>query len=335
MLTIKPLDVKVHITGAHDCATADGEEHVVSGYAFDADTPLYSERDFSFSGNARAARADAGTTAMGLSADQFVNENPNFGTVTFDVEDGYQTIAADGEVIVTIRGHRDLLSFDAQPHSVSGYDVECSDPRYTEQDFEFSGQAYAEATGAGFAAMNLNAAQFRNVNGNFENVTFNVVDGGFEITPVAVVVSVEGNSDACEFDAAEHEVVGYTATADVNEGLADGATPIYDTDLNVQLSGQARASRQFAGTSYMGLEARDFSSADTTNFSSVTFLVADGYQTIEPIPVKVTITGESSIVPFDGDEHVVEGYTIVADVNEGLAEDAVPVFDLSAVSLSL
>ena len=330
-LTIKPLDVKVRITGAHDSVGGDGEEHVVSGYTFEADTPLYTEGDFSFAGDATAARTEAGTTQMGLSADQFSNENPNFGAVSFEVVDGYQTIAAPGEVVVTITGHSDLVAFDARAHSIEGYDVETSDPSYTEQDFEFVGNAQAEATYAGVTAMGLDPSQFRNVDDSYQNVTFNVVDGTLEITPVAVVVSIEGSADTRGFDAVEHEVAGFTAVADVNDGLADDAVPVYDTDLNVQLEGDARAARQHVGVTYMGLEASRFSSADTTNFSSVTFLVKDGYQAITPVAVKVTVTGNAQAALFDGTEHVAEGYEAVADVNAGLPQSAVPVFDLANV----
>ncbi|MBR3235657.1 MAG: hypothetical protein IKG11_08575 [Atopobiaceae bacterium] len=92
--TIVPVgEVVVTIVGNSSTATYDGTEHAVSGYVATASDELYDvEADFSFDGTAEASRTDVGKAAMGLSADQFANANPNFDKVTFDVTDGWQAV---------------------------------------------------------------------------------------------------------------------------------------------------------------------------------------------------------------------------------------------------
>ena len=57
---------------------------------------------------------------MGLSDEQFGNSNKNFRNVSFDVTDGYQTITAIDEVVVTITEHGDEIDYDREEHTVTG-----------------------------------------------------------------------------------------------------------------------------------------------------------------------------------------------------------------------
>ena len=91
-LTVSPLSgVVVTITGNHNGYEFDNQEHSVSGYKVEISNSLYTEADFTFSGNAEAKRTETGTTYMGLKADLFKNENNNF-NVTFNVTDGFMNI---------------------------------------------------------------------------------------------------------------------------------------------------------------------------------------------------------------------------------------------------
>ena len=193
-LTITPVNAAVTIRGRHNVSVYDGAEHSVKGYDVEISNPLYSQDDFEFSGKDEAARTEEGTTEMGLAADQFTNKNENFATVTFDVTDGYQTITAVDEVLVTITGHRSTADYDGEEHAVSGYDVEISDPLYKESDFTFTGKAEASAVHTGTVEMGLAPEQFTNNNNNFSKVTFNVTDGSQTIVPVSAAVRITGNS---------------------------------------------------------------------------------------------------------------------------------------------
>ena len=84
-------EVIVRINGHHNTTVYDGVEHTVSGYdVVSISNPDYSEDDFTFTGTAVASRTDIGTTYMGLES-HFSNNKSNY-TVTFIVNDGYQTV---------------------------------------------------------------------------------------------------------------------------------------------------------------------------------------------------------------------------------------------------
>ena len=92
---IDPKPLAVTITGHSNTTAFDGAEHSVSGYEVEIPAQSsYTVSDFTFSGTASATRIYAGTTYMGLTAEQFVNNNTNY-VVTFNVTDGYQTITAN------------------------------------------------------------------------------------------------------------------------------------------------------------------------------------------------------------------------------------------------
>ena len=60
----------------------------MTGYDVSIDSDLYTEADFTFSGNATVSGTDAGAYDMELKPEDFENTNPNFGTVTFVIVDG-------------------------------------------------------------------------------------------------------------------------------------------------------------------------------------------------------------------------------------------------------
>ncbi len=127
MLTITPASVTVNIVGNYNTEDYDGEEHTVSGYTISSimmgeeETELYTEDDFTYSGDSMVSSTNAGTTYMGLSAEDFENTNENFDEVTFNiVSDGYITINPISAV-VTITGRVDTVTYDGTEHTVTGY----------------------------------------------------------------------------------------------------------------------------------------------------------------------------------------------------------------------
>ena len=305
--------VVVTIVGNHDSAVYDGTEHKVTGYVVTAiSNELYTEGDFDFSGTAEAKRTEAGTTYMGLTAEDFVNKSANFSKVIFNVTDGYMEITpVTEEVVVTIEGNHDSKVYDGEEHKVTGYKVTAiSNELYTEGDFDFIGTAEAKRTEAGTTMMGLKAEDFANKSANFSNVTFKVTDGYMEITPVTeeVVVTIEGNHDSKVYDGTEHVVTGYEVT---------GISNVLYTKDNFSFSGNAEAKRTAVGKTYMGLTAEDFVNK-SANFSNVTFKVTDGYMEITPAgdAVVVTIVGNHDSAVYDGTEHEVTGYVVTAISNE-------------------
>ena len=207
---------------------------------------LYTSLDFTFSGNATAARTNAGTSDMGLATSQFANTNTNFSNVIFNVTDGFQTINKINAT-VTITGHHNTSVYDGNAHVTEGYDVQMSTNLYSASDFSFSGDATASRTDVGTTNMGLASSQFANTNANFANVSFHVTDGYQQITPLEdVVVTISGHYDASEYNGQVHAVEGYDV--EINN-------PLYTTS-DFSFSGNASASRTDVGTSYIGSQGR-------------------------------------------------------------------------------
>ena len=100
------------------------------------------------------------------------------------------------EIIVEITGNSDSVVYDGTEHSVKGYTVKISDPRYTEKDFTFTGKAEASGVNAGTYEMGLKAEQFKNTNARFTNVKFVIkADGVLTITPKDLTITAGSKTE--------------------------------------------------------------------------------------------------------------------------------------------
>lgn len=100
------------------------------------------------------------------------------------------------EIIVEITGSSDSVVYDGTEHSVKGYTVKISDPRYTEKDFTFTGKAEASGVNAGTYEMGLKAEQFKNTNARFTNVKFVIkADGVLTITPKELIITAGSKTE--------------------------------------------------------------------------------------------------------------------------------------------
>lgn len=100
------------------------------------------------------------------------------------------------EIIVEITGNSDSVVYDGTEHSVKGYTVKISDPRYTEADFTFTGKAEASGINAGTYEMGLKAEQFKNTNARFTNVKFVIkADGVLTITPKDLTITAGSKTE--------------------------------------------------------------------------------------------------------------------------------------------
>ena len=297
-LTINPIDVTVTVTGHTSTADYDGEEHVIAGYDLLYSTPLYKAQYFTFSGVDTAKRTVAGTTNMGLNANQFANTNPNFATVTFNVTDGWMRIDPINAV-VTIVGNHATVDFDGESHTITGYLATANPANLYDvtTSFTFGGDSTATRTNAGTTNMGLAASQFHNTNTNFGTVTFNVTDGYMTINQINATVTITGHNNTVNYDRTEHAVSGYDVEI----------TPSIYTVADYEFNGTAAAARTEVGTTNMGLAASQFHNTNS-NFATVTFNVTDGFQTILPLDVVVTVTGHQSTLTFDNQQHTVTGF---------------------------
>ena len=88
-ITTQDGQVIVVITGHKKTYDYDGTEKSVSGYDVSiTEGSTYAEADFTFNGNAEVKATAANTYPMGLKVSDFTNNNTNYSSVTFVVNDG-------------------------------------------------------------------------------------------------------------------------------------------------------------------------------------------------------------------------------------------------------
>ena len=297
-LKINPVEteVVVTITGNTKTVTYNGIEQSITGYDVSIDNELYTEDDFTFSGNAEAKGTDAGTYDMGLTDDQFTNISDNFTNVRFDVTDGWLKInPVETEVVVKIAGNTKTETYNGKEHSVEGYTVtSISNTLYTTNDFTFSGNADAKGTDAGTYPMNLEAGQFSNTNTNFSKVTFEVADGWLKIDPIdEVVVTITGHNDTVTYNGSEQFVKGYDVTIPEDSLYTESDFEFVGEESDKTASGTNAREEAYE----MGLKDEHFRNKNT-NFKKVTFEITDGWLKIDPR--SVTLTSATDSKPYDG-----------------------------------
>ena len=230
-----------------------------------------------------------------------------------DVTGNYSITYKNGTLEVTkatltvkITGKTDTKAYNGREQSVNGYTITIPEgTTLTVEEIEGPTQAETIAKGmdvdGGSNAdktypMGLSTDNFSTTNKNY-TVTFDVTDGWLKITPIAVTVVLHGNNSSVPYDGSEHTVTGYT----VDSISSDLYTK---EDFGLKEGKEATASRTEAGRTMMGLTGEDFENKNA-NFANVTFNVTDGYQTIMPIDVTVTITGANNTTDYDSEEHSV------------------------------
>ena len=301
----------VELTANSDTVTYDGNEHSVSGF-----TGAPNGVTFVGITEPSAAGTDVGTYWAEFEKDK---DKPGYPLNKVDTTGKYIVTAANpgtltinpvAEVVVKIAGNTKTETYNGNPYSVEGYTVtSISNTLYTEDDFEFSGEAKATGTNAGTYPMGLTADQFtNNKSTNFSKVTFEVADGWLKIDPVEteVFVKIAGNTKTETYNGKEHNVEGYTVTSISN--------PLYK-EGDFSFSGDDSVSGINAGKYDMELKASDFANTNA-NFSKVTFVIEDGQLVIEKR--KVTLTSASDSKVYDGTPLTKKEVTVGGD---GFAKD--------------
>ena len=135
----------------------------------------------------------------------------------------WKSIQITDKITVTIKGNTSTVTYDGTEKSVTGYTVERSDNRYTENDFTFSSTALAKGTDAGTYQMGLKPENFENKNANFSKVTFVVTDGSLTITKRDVTLTSASASKPYDGTAltSKNVTVG-------GNGFADGEGATYN-----------------------------------------------------------------------------------------------------------
>ena len=179
----------VTVSGLRNTYWWTGAEREVTGFIHDGEDRLITvtikDKD-----KAVARGTEVGRYYMGLKETDFTAESPNYYKVVVKVEDGYLDIVPINiTVTVTVRGNRDTVTYDGNPHTVEGYEV-VSAIANTGRDMgmdgitlKFKGDASVTGTEVGTYDMGLKASDFTVECDIYRVVRVVVEDGQLEITP--------------------------------------------------------------------------------------------------------------------------------------------------------
>ena len=246
-LTVNKASATVTITGVNETAVYDGTQHEANGYNYSF-TGKPNEITISPKPNvlAIARRTDVGTTTMGLTKDSFTVTSANYDVTIKEVIDGYVTITpVTDKVTVTVTEDSATVTYDGNEHSVKGYKSMTADNAL--YDVTTSVKATetdawtAKGTDAGEYPVGVAAGDFENINKNFTNVAFVIVDGVLKINPITEnTITITANSASKTYDGTPLTDIGFTFTegvlknGDVLTAVVEGsATNVGDEGKNV------------------------------------------------------------------------------------------------------
>ena len=285
-LKVTPVTDKVTVTIKEHSGsdTYDGTEKTVTGYDIvSISNPLYTENDFTFSGEATVKGTDAGTYNMELKPEDFTNKSANFTNVEFVIEDGTLVIA---KRTVTLTSASASKPYDGNA---------LTNDKVTAEGFVGNDGATYNVTGT-ITDVGEKVNEFTytlNEGTNKDNYEITTVFGKLVITPNAdqVVVTIKENSETATYDGKEHTVTGYTVTNISSTLYTENDFEFVGADTAKEVKGTN------AGTYDMNLKASDFRNKNE-QFSNVTFVIVDGKLNISKR--SVTLTSASASRPYDG-----------------------------------
>ena len=315
-ITAATAKVTVTITGNKVTETYDGSEKTAKNYTVSIDNDLYTEDDFTFTGEAEVKATNAGTYDMGLNKSQFKNKNNNFSdsNVEFVVNDGQLEIK---KRVVTLTSEGGNKVYD-------GTALEKPVVTVTGDGFVAGEVSDVKATGS---VTHVSEGEVTNTityttGANFKESNYTIAknEGKLSITPLGgVVVTIKGQTKTVTYDGEEHTAWKYDVI-DISDPLYIKAPDEVPNFWNKNAKG-ARGTD--AGTYAMGWEAADFENTNT-NFSNVTFVVTDGSLTITKRAVTLTSASDSKV--YDGNALTNGEVTVSGD---GFAKDEGAAYDVT------
>ena len=212
-LEITPVTAGVVVTITENSGSAkyDGTEKTVTGYDVTSiSNPLYTTRDFTFSGDATIKGTDAGTYDMNLAPGDFTNTNVNFKNVTFVIDDGTLVISPR---TLTITSGSDSKEYDGTP--------------LTCPDVTVSGDGFAKGEGATYTVTGsqLDVGSSKNTfdcklnaNTNAENYKITKEYGDLTVTAVSTQIVITANSKTEVYSGQAVTDSNYTYTGKLADG---------------------------------------------------------------------------------------------------------------------
>ena len=309
-LTITELTDKVTVTITENSGSEkyDGTEKTVTGYEVTSiSNSLYTEKDFTFSGNDTVKGTDAGSYDMELKESDFTNTNENFSNVEFVIVDGTLEIA---KRTVTLTSADDEKVYDGQP--------------LTNGTVTVSGDGFVNGEGASYdvtgtqteAGSSANAFTYTlNEGTKADNYDISKVEGTLTVTALTdeVTVTITEHSGSEKYDGTEKKATGYDVAI---------SNPLY-TEGDFTFSGDATVKGTDAGSYEMKLKAADFENT-SKNFSNVKFVIVDG--TLEIAKREITLTSATEEKVYDGEPLTNDEITVGGD---GFAEGEGATYDVT------
>ncbi len=287
-LSITKVDeVVVTIKGHSDNYLYDGNEKLVSGYDVKITTgSLYKESDFSFNGNLEVKATAAGTYYMGLSEDDFTNNNENFDKVTFVVEDGSLNIAKRS---VKLSSGSDSKVYDG---------TALTKPEVTVSGDGFvKGEANAIATGSITDKGDvINSIEIVNKNSSYNENNYDieiVKEGTLTINKAPLTIITYSDKKT------------YDGTALVGDGKIEGLVDGEKATLIVT------SSRTDFGQSDNNSYTINWDSAKESNYK----IVNESFGKLTVIKKTITVITESASKDYDG-EPLTAGGSVTGLVND-------------------
>ena len=297
-VTVKNGELKINPRAV--TLTSGGGEKVYDGQPLTNSTVTVSGNGFA-EGEGAAYNVTGSQTKVGSSENTFtytLNENTKASNYTIESKFGELKVTpVTDEVVVTIIGKTDSVTYNGAAQSVTGYTVSTNNPLYTTDDFTFDGNDTATGTDKGTYQMNLSETQFKNISDNFTNVKFDVTDGSLEIAPKDLTITA-GSANKT-YDGTPLTKDSYTTSADPAEGDTITSVTLTGSQLNVGSSDNVASDAKLMR-----------GDKDVTENYNITY--EKGTLAVTPLTdkVTVTITGNTDSKIYDGDEHSVTGYKV-------------------------
>ena len=215
--------------------TSGSGEKVYDGNALTNDTVTVGGADGFADGEGAAYDVTGSRTDVGESDNTFtytLNKGTKADNYTIEKTEGKLKVTPfTDKVTVTITEKSGTVTYDGGDHIVSGYkSMTANNPLYDVEDYvdETPTEAWtAKGTDAGEYPVGIAADDFKNINTNFENVEFVVVDGKLTITPAPITLQASSRSKT--YDGTPLEADGY--------GFYEGNLALADDIESVILTG--------------------------------------------------------------------------------------------------
>ena len=212
-LEITPVTDEVIVTITENSGTEkyDGTEKTVTGYDVTSiSNPLYTTKDFTFSGDATIKGTDAGTYDMNLAPGDFTNINKNFTNVTFVINDGTLVISPR---TLTITSGSDSKEYNGTP--------------LTSSEIKVTGDGFVDGEGASytFTGSQTNNGSSKNtfdytLNDNTKAKNYKITKeyGDLTVTAVSTQIVITADSDSKVYDGQPLTNGNYTYTGKLADG---------------------------------------------------------------------------------------------------------------------